>query len=98
MSFTLRTKAELKFKNKDDGKKITYQFDRSLEPFEIAKAMMVLHASNHGIVKLKDDMGNFLTQFLRNSRLKKSSGRMRSKYWVQNAPAAAKMTALKKGG
>ncbi len=84
MSYALRAKAELKFKNNVDGEKINYQFDRSLEPFEIAKAMMVLHASNHGIIKLKDDMGN--------SRLKNSSGRMCSKHWLMAAPTVAKMT------
>lgn len=71
MSYNLRAKAELKFRNNDDGEKITYQFDRLLEPFEIAKAMMVLHASNHGIVKLKDDMGNFLVQFIEELKAEK---------------------------
>ena len=71
MSYALRAKAELKFKNNDDGEKINYQFDRSLEPFEIAKAMMVLHASNHGIVKLRDDMGNFLAQFIEELKAEK---------------------------
>jgi hypothetical protein len=71
MSYTLRAKAELKFNNNDDGEKINYQFERSLEPFEIAKAMMMLHASNHGIVKLKDDMGNFLAQFIEELKAEK---------------------------
>ena len=71
MSYALRAKAELKFKNNVDGEKSNYQFDRSLEPFEIAKAMMVLHASNHGIVKLRDDMGNFLAQFIEELKAEK---------------------------
>lgn len=71
MSYALRAEAELKFKNNDDGEKINYQFDRSLEPFEIVKAMMVLHASNHGIVKLKDDMGSFLAQFIEEIKAEK---------------------------
>jgi hypothetical protein len=63
MAYTVRAKAEIKFKD-TEGNKLIYQFDRGLEPFEIAKAMMVLHAGNNGLTKLADDMNRFFKDFV----------------------------------
>lgn len=48
MKYRLRAKTQIKLKD-ENGELLTYLFDRGLDPFEIAKAMMVIHASNHGI-------------------------------------------------
>lgn len=71
MIYTVRAKAEIKFKD-TDGNKLVYQFDRGLEPFEIAKAMMVLHASNNGITKLADDMNAFFKNFVEELKAEKA--------------------------
>ena len=69
--YTVRAKAEIKFKDAE-GDKLVYQFDRGLEPFEIAKAMMVLHASNNGITKLADDMNAFFKNFVEELKVEKA--------------------------
>ena len=75
MRYRLRAKTEIKLKD-ENGELLTYLFDRGLDPFEIAKAMMVLHASNNGLLKLKDDMGKFLQDFieeLKNEKIKREN-------------------------
>lgn len=71
MIYTVRAKAEIKFKD-TEGNKLAYQFDRGLDPFEIAKAMMVLHASNNGITKLADDMNAFFKNFVEELKVEKA--------------------------
>lgn len=71
MIYTVRAKAEIKFKD-TEGNTLAYQFDRGLEPFEIAKAMMVLHASNNGITKLADDMNAFFKNFVEELKAEKA--------------------------
>lgn len=71
MAYTVRVKAEIKFKDAE-GNKLAYQFDRGLEPFEIAKAMMVLHAGNNGLTKLSDDINAFFKGFVEELKTEKA--------------------------
>lgn len=72
MAYTVRAKAEIKFKD-TEGNKLAYQFDRGLEPFEIAKVMMVLHAGNNGLTRLADDMKAFFSGFVEELKAEKAN-------------------------
>jgi len=63
MKNVIRAKSEIKLRTHDDTR-VTYVFEKGVDPFEVAKLMLQIHAANVGIVKMHNDMKEFFDQFV----------------------------------
>lgn len=59
----IRARSEIKLRAHDNSK-VTYVFEKGVDPFDVAKCMLQIHAANVGIVKMHNDTKEFFDAYV----------------------------------